>query len=145
RMWPAALTLLNIGNSEVRLNLVPVDFVVESMIALASDDKAIGATVQLADSAPLTTRELFDEIARVLQGRESFATLPPGIVQRALMLPFSPRLTGLPHSAVPYFFLAQTYDTTHARSLLEPHGVRCPPFSDYVTALMDFVARHPKL
>ncbi len=145
RMWPGALTLLNIGNSEVRLNLVPVDFVIDAMIALAKDEKAVGATVQLADPEPLTTRELFDEIARVLKGRESFATIPPGIVYPVLRLPFSPILTGLPHSAVPYFFLAQTYDTTRARALLEPHGVRCPPFSDYVAALVDFVARHPKL
>ena len=33
--WPSGLTLLNIGNSEVRLNLVPVDFVIEAMVALA--------------------------------------------------------------------------------------------------------------
>jgi hypothetical protein len=61
------------------------------------------------------------------------------------MLPFSPKLTGLPHAGVPYFFINQTYDTTHARQLLEPHGVRCPSFTDYVGALVDFVAHHPEL
>jgi len=145
RMWPSALTLLNIGNSDVKLNLVPVDFVIDAMIALAKDEKAAGATVQLADPVPLTTRELFDEIARALKGRESFATIPPGIVYPVLMLPFSPKVTGLPHSAVPYFFLAQTYDTKSARELLDPLGVHCPAFSDYAAALVDFVARHPRL
>jgi nucleoside-diphosphate-sugar epimerase len=145
RMWPAALTLLNIGNSDVQLNLVPVDFVIEAMVALAKNDQAVGATVQLADPAPLTTRELFDEIAKALKGRASFATMPAGIVYPTLMLPFSPKLTGLPHSAVPYFFLTQTYDTTHARALLEPQGVRCPKFSEYAPALVDFVGRHPRL
>ena len=145
RMWPAALTLLNIGNSDVKLNLVPVDFVIEAMVALAKNDQAVGATVQLADPVPLSTRELFDEIAKALKGRESLATVPAGIVYPTLMLPFSPKLTGLPHSAVPYFFLAQTYDTTHARALLEPQGVRCPRFSEYAPALVDFVAQHPRL
>jgi nucleoside-diphosphate-sugar epimerase len=145
RKWPAALTRLNIGNSEVRLNLVPIDFVIEAMVALAKDERAIGATVQIADPSPLTTEELFDEISKTLGGRRSSVTIPARIVQPSLMLPFSPALTGLPHCAVPYFFLEQTHDSTRARELLEPHGINCPRFPDYVGALIRFVAEHPKL
>ena len=145
RLWPAGLTLINIGNREVQLNLVPIDFVIEGMVALAKDERAVGATVQLADPAPLATRQLFDEIAEALQGRGSVVSVPPQLVRPALMLPFSPKLSGLPLAAVPYFFLGQTYDTTRARELLEPHGIRCPGFSDYVTNLVDFVERHPHL
>lgn len=145
RRWPGALTLLNIGNPEVCLNLVPVDFVIESMVALAQDDRAIGVTVQLADPAPLTTQELFNEISKVVGGRDSFTTVPAKIVYPVLMLPLAPKITGLPHSAVPYFFLEQTYDTTQARQMLEPHGIRCPAFPDYVEALVNFVAEHQAL
>src|SRR5574341_1414852 len=130
RKWPSGLTLLNIGNSEVRLNLVPIDFVIEAMVALAKDDRAVGATVQIADPAPLTTEELFDEIARIVGRRESWITVPRNIVYPVLMAPGAPKITGLPHSAVPYFFLKQTYDTIRARALLEPHSIRCPRFSD---------------
>ena len=145
RMHPRLLSLINIGNRDVRLNLVPVDFVVEAMAALAREERATGATVQLADPEPLTTHEIFDSIAHALTGRASRLTVPARLVRPSLMLPFSPRLTGLPHSGVPYFFLEQTYDTTRARELLAPHNVRCPPFSSYVRALVDFVERHPKL
>jgi thioester reductase-like protein len=145
RKWPAGLTLLNIGNSEVRLNLVPIDFVVDALVTLAKDDRAIGATVQLADPAPLTTHQLFDKISRAIGGRDSFATVPAGIVYPVLRLPLAPKLTGLPHSAVPYFFQEQTYDTATARALLEPHGIRCPSFPEYVGALVNFVAEHPRL
>jgi nucleoside-diphosphate-sugar epimerase len=145
RMRPGLLSLANIGNHKVRLNLVPVDFVVEAMATLAQDERAAGATVQLADPDPLTTHDLFEEIALSLAGRGSRFMIPPGLVQPSLMLPFSPAITGLPHAAVPYFFLDQTYDTTRARELLEPHNVACPPFPSYVNALIDFVERHPKL
>src|SRR2546423_45034 len=145
RRWPGGLTLLNIGNPNVCLNLVPVDFVIEAMVALAKDERATGATVQLADPAPLTTKELFNEISKAIGGRDSFATVPAKIVYPVLMLPLAPRITGLPHSAVPYFFLEQTYDTTRARELLAPYGIRCPRFSDYVRALVNFVAEHPTL
>lgn len=145
RMWPRPLSLVNIGNSDVRLNVVPVDFVVEAMAALASDERAAGATVQIADPAPLTTRELFDTIARHLSGRPSLVTAPAPVVQTTLKLPLSEKISGLPRAGVPYFFLRQTYDTARARELLEPRGVRCPRFADYVHALVDFVERNPRL
>src|SRR5207245_218124 len=70
RRWPGGLTRLNIGNRDVCLNLVPVDFVVEAMVALAKDERAVGATVQLADPAPLTTKQLFREISKAIGGRD---------------------------------------------------------------------------
>lgn len=145
RMWPGPLSVINIGNSDVRLNVVPVDFVVEAMAALAADERATGATVHLADPNPLTTRELFDTIARHLAGRSSRLSLPAPVVQTTLNLPLSEKVSGLPRVGVPYFFHKQTYDTARAHELLEPHGVRCPRFPDYVAALVGFVERHPKL
>lgn len=143
--WPAILSAFNIGSKGVTLNLVPVDFVVESMAVLAGDDRAIGKSLQLADPNPLTTRQLFDAIASAIDGHPSRLTLPSSVVEKSLMSALSPKITDLPHSAVPYFFLKQTYDTTHATALLAPHGVRCPPFGSYVKTIVDFVASHPEM
>lgn len=143
--WPAVLSAFNIGSSGVTLNLVPVDFVVESMAVLAGDSQAIGKTLQLADPNPLTTRQLFDSIASAIDGHPSRLTLPSSVVEKSLMSALSPKLTDLPHSAVPYFFLKQTYDTTQSTALLAPHGVRCPPFESYVKTIVDFVASHPEM
>jgi thioester reductase-like protein len=142
---PRLLPLFNIGNDKVSLNLVPIDWVVRGMVALAKDERAVGKTVQLADPEPLSTRGLFDAIAECINGRHSRFTIPAPLVQLSLSLPLSPKITGLPHSAVPYFFLRQTYDTTRAGELLEPHGIHCPRFASYVGAIVDFAARHPKL
>jgi hypothetical protein len=144
-MQPALLSLFNIGNREVRLNLVPVDFVVDAITALAGDERAVGATLQLADPEPPNTYELFEMIAQSIAGHGSRITVPAPLVYRSLRLPLSPPVTGLPRAGVPYFFLDQTYDTTQARALLEPHGVRCPPLPTYISTLVEFVARHPKL
>jgi len=141
--WPSLLSNFNIGNDDVSLNLVPVDFVVEAMSALATDAAAVGKTLQLADPDPLTTRELFNLIARRLVGKEARITVPARLVESSLMLPPSPALSGLPHRGVPYFFLKQNYDTTQASQLLAPHGVRCPPFSSYVTTIVEYAMSHP--
>jgi thioester reductase-like protein len=141
--WPSLLSVFNIGNSDVTLNLVPIDFVVEAISALARDPLSVGKTVQLADPNPLTTRELFNTIARSIEGREALITLPAPLVKTSLMLPLAPKITALPHSAVPYFFLKQTYDTAQATKLLAPHGISCPPFESYVKNIADYAALHP--
>ena len=143
--WPRMLSLVNIGNHDVSLNLVPVDFVVDAMAALAFEERAIGKTLQLADPAPLTTNELFNSIARSIDGHHSRVTAPTSWVYFVLMLPPSPKITGLPHHAVPYFFVKQLYDSTEARTLLAPHGITCPPFESYVDKIVGFVKQHPRL
>lgn len=144
-MQPRLFSLANIGNRDVRLNVVPVDFVVEAMAALARDERAAGATVQLADPAPLTTHELFETISQIIARRGSVLTVPPALVQKSLAFKSSEKLTGLPRVGAPYFFLKQTYDTSRAEELLAPHGVACPPFRSYVNALISFAEQHPTL
>jgi thioester reductase-like protein len=141
--WPSVLSLINIGNHVVSLNLVPVDFVVDAMAALAFDERAIGKTLQLADPAPLTTNQLFNAIAKSIDNHRSRITAPAKWVRFFLMLPPSPRITGLPHHAVPYFFVKQLYDSTEAQELLASHNIRCPPFESYVDNIVDFARRNP--
>ena len=145
RKAPSLLRLINVGNHDVKLNLVPVDFVVDGITALSADEAAVGKTVALADPNPLATSELFDVIAENLSGKRSLFTPPAALTEWSLMLPFTPAISGLPHAAVPYFFLSQTYDTCIAGDLLAKHGIRCPNFRDYAANLIRFVNEHPKL
>lgn len=145
RKAPSLLRFVNVGNDKVRLNLVPVDFVVEGIAELARDEAAVGKTVALADPDPLTTAELFDAISASFTGKFSVIHPPAALVEWSLMLGITPKLTGLPHSGVPYFFIEQEYDTAVADELLEAHGIECPDFRDYIGHLIRFVNTHPDL
>ena len=145
RKAPNLLRLVNVGNSVVKLNLVTVDFVVAGIAALATDEKAVGKTVALADPNPLTTAELFDAISEAMTSKKSVVKPPAQLIEKSLMLPFSPAVSGLPFPAVPYFFVPQTYDTRVADELLAAHGIRCPSFASYVGNLLKFVEQHPTL
>lgn len=145
RKAPSLLRLVNVGNRNVRLNLVPVDFVVEGIAALSKDEAALGRTIALADPDPLTTDEICDAVAEALTGKRSIVTPPAKLIEWSLNLPFSPILTGLPHDGVPYFFLAQTYDTAISEKLLAAHGIACPNFKDYAKNLVEFVEKNPAL
>jgi thioester reductase-like protein len=145
KKFPSVLSLFNIGNERVRLNLVPVDFVVEAIAALSKDESAWGKTFQIADPNPLTTHALFDAISEKLTRRKSAVTVPAGLVESSLNLSVSPKITGLPTIAVPYFFIEQTYDTSLAGEFLAPHKIACPPFPAYINNLIDFVEKNPGL
>ena len=145
RKAPSILRLVNVGNDKVRLNLVPVDFVVDAIAALANDPSTLGKTLQIADPSPLTTAELFDAIANEMTGRKSEFRPPANLVEWMLERSISPPLTGLPDYGVPYFFIEQTYDTSLTDSALKPHGVSCPRFDTYVGNLLDFVDEFPRL
>jgi nucleoside-diphosphate-sugar epimerase len=145
RKAPDLLRFINVGNRNVRLNLVPVDFVVEGIAALSEDEKAVGKTIALADPYPLTTAELFDAIAMAMTKKKSAFTPPPKLVEWSLSQPFSPPITGLPLYGVPYFFISQTYDTSVANELLASHNITCPSFKDYVGNLLKFVEQNPEL
>ena len=145
RKSPALLRFINVGNKDVKLNLVPVDFVVEGMAALAKDENAVGKTIALADSNPLTTEQIFDAITEAMTGKKSVVKPPPRLVEWSLSQPISPPITGLPLFGVPYFFLMQTYDTSIADELLLAHNITCPNFRDYVKNLLKFVEEKPKL
>jgi thioester reductase-like protein len=145
RMFPSLLRIFNVGNDRVRLNLVPVDFVVDAMDKLSKDESAIGKTLALADPNPLTTKDLCDVIVEAITGKRTIITPPALLVRWTLNLPFSPAITGLPRAGVPYFFISQTYDTSLASSLLAKHGISCPKFADYVKNLIAFVEKNPKL
>lgn len=145
RKAPNLLRFVNVGNSVVKLNLVPIDFVVESIAALAKDERAAGKTVALADPQPLTTEQLFDAISESLTNKKSVIKPPAQLVEKSLLLPFSPAFSGLPFPSVPYFFVPQTYDTSVADQLLAAHRIACPNFTSYVGNLLKFVEEHPKL
>ncbi len=143
--YPALLRFVNVGNSKVKLNLVPIDFVVGAIAALAADESATGKTIALADPHPLTTEQLFDVISEALTGKKSVLKPPPALVENSLLLPIMPAVSGLPHSAVPYFFIAQTYDTKQTDELLAPYHIACPPFPLYIKNLIEFARKNPKL
>jgi hypothetical protein len=86
---------------------------------------------------------LFNAIAKSIDDHHSRITAPAKLVRFFLMLPPSPRITGLPHHAVPYFFVKQVYDTTQAQQLLASHNIHCPPFASYVDTIVEFAKRNP--
>lgn len=130
---------------DVRVCLVPRDFVVEAMDELSATDRSLGRTYALTDPNPPTVRQVVDTFAGVLGKRVIWVPLPLGITHAAIArIPGMERLLGLPAEAVDYFASPTRYDTTNTVTDLAGTGLTCPRFEDYAGRLLAYMAEHPE-
>ena len=131
---------------EVRVCLVPRDFVVDAMDRLSATEKSIGRTYALTDPEPPTVREVVTTFARHLGKRVIWVPLPLGITHAAVeKIPGMERLLGLPAEALDYFASPTLYATDHTTEDLAGTGLVCPRFADYAPRLIDFMVDHPEI
>ena len=128
---------------EVRVCLVPRDFVVDAMAELSASDETAGRTYALTDPDPPTAREVGDAFAAALGKRLLWVPLPLRVTRTVMGAPGVERLLGLPAESLDYFASRTTYSTGNATRDLAGTGVRCPPFTDYARRLIEFMVAHP--
>lgn len=66
------------------VNVVPRDYVVDAIAYLSAQDSSVGRVFQLADPAPMTVRELLDELAKDTGHRIVCVPLPLAVAKAAL-------------------------------------------------------------
>ena len=146
RQAPVALVPAVGPVDDVRVCLVPRDYVVGAMDELSVVPASLGRTYALTDPEPPTAREVVRAFASRLGKRVVWVPLPLAptrvLVDR---VPFAERLLGLPAESLDYFASPTTYGTTHAVEDLADSGLRCPRFVDYADRLLDFMLDHPEV
>ncbi|GAC1522276.1 MAG: SDR family oxidoreductase [Thermoleophilaceae bacterium] len=131
------------GASSAPFNVVPVDFVIDAMLALSGDPAAVGETLHLVDPEPITARELLTLLSREYADRGPSLRIPPTVVASALRLPSVRALfSGAPRESIKYLNHPVRFDTRRASALLERHGLRCPRFDEYVGPIVSFFKEH---
>jgi thioester reductase-like protein len=147
RRQPAIAFVPAVGpRDEVRVCLVPRDFVVDAMDVLSATDASIGKTYALTDPEPPTVREVVHTFARGLGRRVVWVPLPLRPAHAAVArIPGMERLLGLPAEALDYFASPTRYDTTNTVTDLAGTGVTCPRFSEYADRLLGFMTAHPEI
>ncbi len=140
---PSWLPMVNLGDGDVKVNMVPVDFVVDAMAALAFEEQAIGQTVQLADPNPHTGREIVAAILEALGLRRPMTDIPSSLVERVMAVSRFRQLVRIPREAVIYFHHDVEYDTRNQERLLAGSGVQCPDFVEIIPTLVEYVRQNP--
>lgn len=135
---PSPGLFLRIGAGDNPVDLAPVDFVVEAMTRLATIAGSRGQTYHLTDPDPPTALESARLMARALGRRFAFVPVPASLAAAAFRPKAVQEFLGMPREALEYFHHRCRHDATKAQAALDPMGVRCPRFADYVDRLVGF-------
>ena len=131
------------GQAAAPFNVVPVDFIVDALVAAAHDPEAVGETLHLVDPEPVTAAELNQILAREYAGREPKLRLPPKAVEMSLRSKTVRKaFSGVPREGIVYLNHPVHFDTRRASALLARSGLRCPRFEEYVGPMVDFFRQH---
>jgi thioester reductase-like protein len=129
-----------------RVNLVPRDFVIDSISHLSALPHSVGRTYQLADPNPLTVQELLDVLAEAAGKRLKRVRVPRETARWAIdRVPGVRRMMGIPSATIDYFAHPTHYTVSHARADLHGSGIEVPSFPTYARRLVNFMREHPKL
>jgi thioester reductase-like protein len=131
------------GASGAPFNVVPVDFVVDALAAVAAEPAAAGETLHLVDPDPISARELLTMLSREYAGKEPGYKLPPRLVEGSLRFKAVREMfSGAPQQSIRYLNHEVRFDTRRADDLLGRAGLRCPRFEEYVGPMVKFFREH---
>jgi len=131
------------GRAAAPFNVVPVDFVVEALLAGAEAPDAAGETFHLVDPEPTAAAEVLRILAREYAGRDPGYRLPPSLIEASLSFePVRRAFGGAPKESIRYLNHPVRFDTRRAGDVLAPQGLRCPRFGEYAAAMVAFFRAH---
>ncbi len=131
------------GRAAAPFNCVPLDFIVDAMVAVADDPEALGKTLHLVDPEPVTAAEVARIFSREYAHRDPQLRLPPALVENALRIKAVRDLYGgAPHEAIRYLNHPVRFDTRNATDVLSRHGLRCPRLEEYAGPVVQFFKAH---
>lgn len=137
--------ILMAGRARAPFHLVPVDFLVETMAAIAEEPRAIGRTFQIVDPRELRVHEVRSLVARRFGLGEAPLELPTRALRMLMRVPAIERWSRTPRQALDYFDLENRYDDRNTRAVTESAGIRCPYLPEYIDTLIDFARRHREI
>jgi nucleoside-diphosphate-sugar epimerase len=137
------LPLPQFGRSGAPFNVVPVDFVLDALIAGAGEEAAAGETFHLVDPEPVPAADLLRILAAAYSGAHPRYRLPPAIVTAALRVPAARALFGgAPRESIRYLNHPVRFDVRRAVEILGGAGLRVPRFEEYAESLVRFFREH---
>ncbi len=146
-----------IGIEGGRINIVPVDFVVDAMNHIAHTPNLDGKCFHLVDPEPMRVGDVLNAFARAAHApsmamRVNAALLGfiPRSVKKSLMALTPVRRIrqavmgdlGLPEDILDFVNYPTRFDCRQAQAALKGSGINCPHLNDYAWVLWDYWERH---
>ncbi|MDR7135836.1 NAD(P)-dependent dehydrogenase (short-subunit alcohol dehydrogenase family) [Lysobacter niastensis] len=154
-MLPPWMPMLGVEGG--RINLVPVDYVVDAMDHIAHKPRLDGHCFHLVDPQPMRVGEVLNTFARAGHSPEMtmrldarmFAFVPSGVRSVVGNLPPVRRFIGMllrdfkvPKEVLKFITYPTRFDNREAERALRGSGIEVPPLEQYAWRLWDYWERH---
>jgi NAD(P)-dependent dehydrogenase (short-subunit alcohol dehydrogenase family) len=146
-----------IGIEGGRINIVPVDYVVNAMDHIAHLDKGDGHAFHLTDPNPYRVGEVLNIFAQAAHAPRMemrinaalFGFIPRAVKKSVMSLTPARRMRqaimkdlGLPEEMLQFVNYPTRFDSRHAEKALKGSGIACPDLKSYAAVLWDYWERH---
>ena len=146
-----------IGIEGGRINIVPVDYVVDAMDHIAHLEKGDGKAFHLTDPNPYRVGEVLNIFAKAAHAPRMemrinaalFGFIPRGVKKSVMSLTPAKRIRhavmkdlGLPEEMFQFINYPTRFDARDAEKALKGSGITCPNLRDYAWVLWDYWERH---
>lgn len=127
-----------IGQSDARINIVPVDYIYRASLYLSELEEARGATLHLTDPNPHPVQEVYRAFVKEITGRTPKGRIPLNLAQASLSIYTIRKRLGVEHEALDYLTWNASFDTTVATTLLKGSGIKCPDFISIIPTIVKY-------
>lgn len=136
------LHLLNVNSGPTKCHIAPVDYVAEAFFTIMEEANTPGRVYCLGDPHPLTYAEFFDLVYEHWGKIKPLVKLPPAVMRPFTRLPFFYEITGVTSEAFEYTVNPVDYPVTNALAALARSGLKCPPVTAYLDAMLGYFRDH---
>lgn len=127
-----------IGDKVTTINVVPVDFIIQSSLFISSEPSAIGKTLHLTDPFPHPVQEVFRMMVLEMTGKLPKGKFPLSFVKWLLQNKLIRQKLGVEKEALDYLTWNAQFDCREAQLILKKGNIRCSDFMSSIPAMVRF-------
>ncbi len=127
-----------IGKGNAKINLVPIDFIIQSVAFLSFFEGGEGKTYHLTDPNPYTASQVYDMFVEELFKQRPIGRLPLSLSKAFLSISTVRKWLHVEKEALDYFTWKGDFDCQQAKQDLATAGIQCPDFKVGVPSMVKF-------
>ena len=133
-----------VGKTKACINVVPIDYIINAVVYLASKMEATGKTVHLTDPSPHPIEEVYKAMVIELTGKRPKGRLPRVLAEKGLSSIRLQRKLGVEVETIDYLTWNASFDVTTAQELLAGSGIHCADFLASIPIMTAFYEENKK-
>ncbi|MFC7685610.1 SDR family oxidoreductase [Ureibacillus sp. GCM10028918] len=130
-----------IGKTTATINVVPVDYIIESCTFLCTSPAAKGKTLHLTDPNPHPVLEVYRSMVKEMTGKYPKGRIPFSLARIVLQIPSVRKILGVEIETMDYLKWNATFDCTQAQDILNGK-IQCPDFIATMPSMVQYYKKN---